>query len=107
MASPKPARMKGAGVKPLRRSETLAGERYIRRTYRGLSLSYAGGYDTPRGSRYAYRLAPGTRVAVISGDRRGFTRVEIKSGRLAGKKMWVRTQWLTKQNPGRAKGGKS
>ena len=106
MVSPKPARVKESAVKPVRQRETFTGERYIRRTYRGLSLSYAGGYDVPRGSRYPYRLEPGTRVAVISGDRRGFTRVEVKSGPWSGKKMWVRTRWLTKQNPKPAKGGK-
>ncbi len=107
MVSPKAARVKESALKPVRQSERFAGERYIRRTYRGLSLSYAGGYDVPRGSRYPYRLEPGTRVTVISGDRRGFTRVEVKSGRWAGKKMWVRTRWLTTQNPKRATGGKS
>lgn len=107
VVSPKPERKKESAVKPANQSGTYVGTRYIRRTYRGFSLSYAGGYDEPRGSRYRYRLKPGTRVAVISGDRRGFTRVEVSSGRWSGKKMWVRTRWLTKQAPKRAKGGKS
>ncbi len=104
---PKPERKKESAVKPANQSETYVGTRYIRRTYRGFSLSYAGGYDEPRGSRYRYRLKPGTRVAVVSGDRRGFTQVEVRSGRWSGKKMWVRTRWLTKQAPKRAMGGKS
>lgn len=66
----------------------------IRRTYRGLPLNYAGGYRAPRGKRFPYRLKPGTRVRVLSRDRRGFTRVEVLSGRWRKKKMWVRTIWL-------------
>ena len=104
MVSPKLEQKKESAVKPAHQSEMNAGERYIRRTYQGLSLSYAGGYDEPRGSRYPYKLEPGTRVAVISGDRRGFTMVEVKSGRWEGKKMWVRTRWLTAQEPSRKDG---
>ena len=107
MVSPRSERKKESAVKPANQSETYVRTRYIRRTYRGFSLSYAGGYDEPRGLRYPYQLKPGTRVAVISGDRRGFTRVEVRSGRWAGKKMWVRTRWLTRQSPNRAKGGNS
>ena len=99
MISPKSEHNKESTAKPANQSEMHTGTRYIRRTYRGLFLSYAGGYDKPRGSRYPYQLKPGTRVAVISGDRRGFTRVEVKSGRWEGKKMWVRTRWLTEQAP--------
>lgn len=106
MVSPKREHNKESTAKPANQSEMHAGTRYIRRTYRGLFLSYAGGYDKPRGSRYPFQLKPGTRVSVISGDRRGFTRVEVKSGRWEGKKMWVRTRWLTEQAPNN-KGGKS
>ena len=106
MVSPKSEHKKVSTAKPSNQSEMRAGTRYIRRTYRGLFLSYAGGYDKPRGSRYPFQLKPGTRVSVISGDRRGFTRVEVKSGRWEGKKMWVRTRWLTEQAPN-LKGGKS
>ncbi len=107
VVSTKPAEKKESAVKPVQQSETFADARYVRRTFRGLSLSYAGGYDVPRGSRYPYRLEPGTRVTVISGDQRGFTQVVVRSGRWAGKKMWVRTRWLTKQAPKHAEGGKS
>ena len=106
MVSPKSEHNKKSTAKSANQSEMHAGTRYIRRTYRGLFLSYAGGYDKPRGSRYPFQLKPGTRVSVISGDRRGFTRVEVKSGRWEGKKMWVRTRWLTEQAPNH-KGGKS
>lgn len=106
MVSPKPENKKESTAKAANKSEMRAGTRYIRRTYRGLFLSYAGGYDKPRGSRYPFQLKPGTRVSVISGDRRGFTRVEVKSGRWEGKRMWVRTRWLTEQAPNH-KGGKS
>lgn len=106
MVSPKSEHNKESTAKPANQSEMHAGTRYIRRTYRGLFLSYAGGYDKPRGSRYPFQLKPGTRVSVISGDRRGFTRVEVKSGRWEGKKMWVRTRWLTEQAPNH-KDGKS
>ena len=112
MKSPKPGRDGKTTAKPAepalksgRQNRTLADTRYIRRTYRGLALSYAGGYNEPRGSRYPYRLKPGTRVAIISGDRRGFTRVEVRSGRWVGKKMWVRTRWLVEKAPNRS-GGK-
>ena len=104
MLSPKSERKKESARKPANQSETYVGTRYIRDTYRGFSLSYAGGYDEPRGSRYAYRLKPGTRVAVISGDRRGFTRVEVKSGRWEGREMWVRTRWLIERAPRRMDG---
>ena len=103
--SPKQVRKQESAWKPADRSETHAATRYIRRTYQGLSLSYAGGYDEPRGSRYPYRLEPGTRVAVVSGERRGFTKVEVRTGRWLGKKMWVRTRWLVK--PPHRKDGKS
>ncbi|MDE0330279.1 MAG: hypothetical protein OXL41_00265 [Nitrospinae bacterium] len=106
MVSPLPKRKNESSVKFGRHSETYAGTRYIRRIYRGMPLSFAGGYEDPRGSRYPYRLEPGTRVAVISGDRRGFTRVEVRSGRWIGKKMWVRTRWLIERAPKRAKGNK-
>ena len=106
MVSPKSGRQKESAGKPVSRNRMREETRYIRRTYKGLSLSYAGGYNEPRGSRYPYKLDPGTQVAVISGDRRGFTRVEVKSGRWVGKKMWVRTRWLTEEAPKRM-GGKS
>lgn len=97
----KPNRKKESARKPAGQNETAMGARYIRRTYRGLLLSYAGGYNDPRSSRYPYKLKPGTLVAVISSDRRGFTRVQVKSGRWEGKKMWVRTRWLTERAPKR------
>ena len=106
MFSPKPVRKRESTSKSAIQKKRGAGTRYIRRTYRGLSLTYAGGYDEPRGSRYPYRLKPGTRVAIISGDRRGFTKVEVRSGRWVGKKMWVRTRWLVEKAPNRT-GGKS
>ena len=104
MVSPKSERKKESALKSGRQSETYAVTKYIRRSYRGLSLSYAGGYEEPRGSRYPYRLKPGTRVAIISGDRRGFTRVVVRSGRWLGKKMWVRTRWLVEKAPKRTGG---
>ena len=67
---------------------------FIRRSYRGLSLNYAGGYRAPRGKRVPYTLPPGTRVRTLSGDDRGFTQVEVQTGRWKGRKMWVRTIWL-------------
>lgn len=67
---------------------------FVRSSYRGLPLNYAGGYRTPRGKRYPYRLPPGTLVEVISKDKRGFTRIRVKSGRWKGRRMWVRTRWL-------------
>lgn len=67
---------------------------FVRSSYRGLPLNYAGGYRTPRGKRYPYRLPPGTLVEVISKDNKGFTRVRVKSGRWKGRRMWVRTRWL-------------
>ena len=106
MVSPKSERKKESALKSGRQSETYTVTKYIRRTYRGLSLNYAGGYDEPRGSRYPFRLKPGTRVTIITGDRRGFTRVVVRSGRWVGKKMWVRTRWLVEKAPKRT-GGKS
>ena len=97
----KPNRKKESARKPASQNEITMATRYIRRTYRGLLLSYAGGYNEPGSSRYPYKLKPGTLVAVISSDRRGFTRVQVKSGRWEGKKMWVRTRWLTEQAPKR------
>ncbi len=70
---------------------------FIRSSYRGLPLNFAGGYYTPRGKRYPYKLPPGTLVRVLSEDRKGFTRVQVKTGRWKGKKMWVRTRWLVKK----------
>ncbi len=70
---------------------------YIRRKYRGLPLNFAGGYYTPRGKRYPYKLPPGTLVQVLSRDRRGFTRIRVKTGRWKGRKMWVRTRWLIRK----------
>ena len=67
---------------------------FVRSSYRGLPLNYAGGYRSPRGKRYPYRLPPGTLVEVISKDKRRFTRIRVKSGRWKGRKMWVRTRWL-------------
>jgi hypothetical protein len=67
---------------------------FIRSSYRGLPLNYAGGYRAPRGKRFPYRLPPGTLVKVISRDNRGFTRIQVRSGRWKGRKMWVRTRWL-------------
>ena len=69
---------------------------FIRRAYRGLPLNYAGGYRAPRGKRVPYTLPPGTRVRTLSGDNRGFTRVEVQTGRWKGRKMWVRTIWLVR-----------
>ncbi len=106
MLSSKPERKKESASKPANQRKMSTVTRYIRHTYRGLSLSYAGGYNEPRGSRYPYRLKPGTRVAIITGDRGGFTKVEVSSGRWVGKKMWVRTRWLVEQVPSRV-GGKS
>jgi hypothetical protein len=70
---------------------------FIRNTYRGLPLNFAGGYRAPRGKRYPYKLFPGTLVEVISEDRRGFTEIHVKTGRWKGKKMWVRTRWLVQK----------
>ncbi len=67
---------------------------FVRSSYHGLPLNYAGGYRTPRGKRYPYRLPPGTLVEVISKDNKGFTHIRVKSGRWKGRKMWVRTRWL-------------
>ena len=106
IVSPKLERKKESVGKLVKQNRKSKETRYIRRTYQGLLLSYAGGYDEPRGSRYPYKLKPGTRVAIISGDRRGFTRVEVESGRWEGKKMWVRTRWLAEEVPKRM-GGKS
>ena len=75
---------------------------YIRSAYQGLPLNYAAGYRAPRGPRFPYRLPPGTEVTVLSGDTRGFTHVEVKSGPLKGRRMWVRTQWLVGERPARA-----
>ncbi len=79
---------------------------FIRSVYEGLPLNYAGGYHAPRGARYPYKLAPGTQVEVLSGDDRGFTHVEVKSGQWRGRKMWVRTRWLVErpEAPGRPRG---
>lgn len=66
----------------------------VRSTYRGLSVNFAGGYRTPRGKRYPYKLPPGTLVQVLSEDKRGFTFIQVKTGQWKGKKMWVRTRWL-------------
>ena len=71
---------------------------FIRRKYRGLPLNFAGGYYTPRGKRYPYKLPPGTLVQVLSGDSRGFTRIQVKTGRWKGRKMWVRTRWLIRKS---------
>lgn len=104
-SSPEPAPKKALSKKPAARSEARVETRYIRRAYRGLPLNFAGGYREPRGAGYPYKLAPGTRVAVLSANRRGFTRVQVKSGRWTGEKMWVRTRWLVERAPGRALGG--
>ena len=74
---------------------------FVRSTYRGLPLNYAGGYRKPRGKRYPYKLPPGTLVEVLSADKRGFTRIRVKSGRWKGRKMWVRTRWLVRKSPTR------
>ncbi len=74
---------------------------FVRKSYRGLPLNFAGGYSTPRGKRYPYKLSPGTLVRVLSEDRRGFTRIQVRTGRWKGKKMWVRTRWLIKKPRGR------
>lgn len=104
-SAPQPAPKKASAGKPADRSEARVNTRYVRRAYRGLPLNFAGGYSEPRGASYPYRLAPGTRVAVLSADSRGFTRVRVTSGRWAGETMWVRTRWLTKRAPSRARGG--
>lgn len=72
---------------------------YIRSSWRGLPLNYAGGYRSPRGRPYPYKLSPGTKVRALSEDRRGFTRVEAVTGRWKGKRMWVRTVWLVENRP--------
>ena len=77
---------------------------YIRSMYQGLPLNYAVGYRAPRGARYPYRLPPGTEVVALSGDSRGFTHVEVKSGQFKGRRMWVRTQWLVGERPARGRG---
>jgi hypothetical protein len=89
-ASPKMAVKKPPVVKPSPAIRVM----FIRRSYRGLPLNYAGGYRAPKGKRAPYTLPPGTRVRTLSGDDRGFTRVEVQTGRWKGKKMWVRSIWL-------------
>ena len=65
IVSPKLERKKESVGKLVKQNRKSKETRYIRRTYQGLLLSYAGGYDEPRGSRYPYKLKPGTRVAII------------------------------------------
>jgi hypothetical protein len=77
---------------------------YIRSAYQGFPLNYAAGYRAPRGQRFPYRLAPGTEVRVLSGDDRGFTQVEVRSGSYKGRRMWVRTRWLVGERPSRGRG---
>ncbi len=103
-APPKRTQKKEPASGPASRGGASGETRYVRRTYQGIPLNYAGGYREPRGARYPYRLAPGTRMAVLSRDRRGFTRVQVQSGRWKGKKMWVRTRWLTERAPGSGRG---
>ncbi len=103
--APQPAPKKASAGKPAGGSEARVNTRYVRRAYRGLPLNFAGGYRAPRGASYPYRLAPGTRVAVLSADSRGFTRVQVKSGRWAGETMWVRTRWLIRRAPSLSRGG--
>jgi hypothetical protein len=87
---PKMAAKKPPAAKPSPASRVM----FIRRSYRGLPLNYAGGYRAPKGKRVPYTLPPGTRVRTLSGDDRGFTRVEVQTGRWKGRKMWVRSIWL-------------
>ena len=85
----------------LRGGHPIGRSLFVRSSYRGLPLNYAGGYRKPRGKRYPYKLPPGTLVEVLSADKRGFTRIRVKSGRWKGKKMWVRTRWLVRKSPAR------
>jgi hypothetical protein len=85
----------------LRGGHPIGRSLFVRSTYRGLPLNYAGGYRKPRGKRYPYKLPPGTLVEVLSADSRGFTRIRVKSGRWKGEKMWVRTRWLVRKSPAR------
>ncbi|MDA0999467.1 MAG: hypothetical protein O2807_02965 [bacterium] len=96
-----PRKAAGPGSRQMAKGYSSGAVMMIRRTYRGLPLNYAGGYQAPRGKRFPYRLPPGTRVRVLSSDRRGFTRVEVLSGRWRKKKMWVRTIWLMAEQKSR------
>ena len=89
----------------LRGGHPIGRSLFVRSSYRGLPLNYAGGYRKPRGKRYPYKLPPGTLVEVLSADKRGFTRIRVKSGRWKGKKMWVRTRWLVRKSPVRSRKG--
>lgn len=77
---------------------------YVRSAYQGAPLNYAAAYRAPRGARYPYRLLPGTEVMALSGDDRGFTQVEVKTGQFKGRQMWVRTRWLVEERPAPRRG---
>ncbi len=84
----------GGGRRLLGGGHPIGRSLFVRASYRGLPLNYAGGYRKPRGKRFLYMLPPGTLVEVLSRDNRGFTRILVKSGRWKRRKMWVRTRWL-------------
>ena len=84
----------GGGRRLLGGGHPIGRSLFVRASYRGLPLNYAGGYRKPRGKRLLYKLPPGTLVEVLSRDNRGFTRILVKSGRWKRRKMWVRTRWL-------------
>ena len=84
----------GGGRRLLGGGHPIGRSLFVRASYRGLPLNYAGGYRKPRGKRFPYKLPPGTLVEVLSRDNRGFTRILVKSGRWKRRKMWVRTRWL-------------
>lgn len=96
-ARPAPSRAASRAKGRMKGGHPVGKSLFVRATYRGLPLNYAGGYRKPRGKRYPYRLPPGTLVEVLSADRRGFTRVRVKTGRWKGRRMWVRTRWLVEK----------
>ena len=96
-ARPVPSRAASRAKESMKGGHPVGKSLFVRATYRGLPLNYAGGYRKPRGKRYPYRLPPGTLVEVLSADRRGFTRIRVKSGRWKGRRMWVRTRWLVEK----------
>lgn len=96
-ARPAPSRAASRAKGSMKGGHPVGKSLFVRATYRGLPLNYAGGYRKPRGKRYPYRLSPGTLVEVLSADRRGFTRIRVKSGRWKGRRMWVRTRWLVEK----------
>ena len=93
-AMPKSAKMGARSGRRLMGGHPIGKSLFVRASYRGLPLNYAGGYRKPGGKRFPYKLPPGTLVEVLSTDNRGFTRILVKSGRWKKRKMWVRTRWL-------------